>query len=238
MLRLLGLAISIGIADSLNPSTIGPALYLATGDRPRRQVVHFTAGVVVVYFLGGALLLLGPGQLLLSILPHPSHQVRYIIEVGVGTALLAGALLLWENRRHLVKRDAPDVPAQGKSSALLGASITVVELPTAFPYFAVIAALVGSGVGAVRELVLLAVFNLFFIAPLLGLIGYLSVSGERSRLQLARAREFLNRNWPQVLAVLLMLAGIFVLFLGITGLGSRGHGRFGRIMRRLHHIVP
>ena len=33
MLRLIGLMISIGFADSLNPSTIAPAMYLAT-DRP------------------------------------------------------------------------------------------------------------------------------------------------------------------------------------------------------------
>ena len=31
MLRRVGVAISVGLADSLNPSTVGPALYLATG---------------------------------------------------------------------------------------------------------------------------------------------------------------------------------------------------------------
>ena len=30
MLRRVGVAISVGLADSLNPSTVGPALYLAT----------------------------------------------------------------------------------------------------------------------------------------------------------------------------------------------------------------
>ena len=34
MIRLIGLCISIGLADSLNPSTIAVALYLATGERP------------------------------------------------------------------------------------------------------------------------------------------------------------------------------------------------------------
>ena len=238
MLRLLGLAISIGVADSLNPSTIGPALYLATGERPRRQVVHFTAGVFGVYFVGGALLLLGPGQLLLSILPHPSHQIRYVIEIGVGAALLTGALILWENRHRLVDRDPPGVPVRGRSSALLGASITALELPTAFPYFALIAALVGSGIGPLPGIALLAVFNVFFIAPLLGILFCLSFFGDRARLVLGRAREFLNDHWPQVLATLLLLAGVFVLLLGITGLGGRGHGRFGRIMRRIRHIVP
>ena len=34
MLRRIGVAISVGLADSLNPSTVGPALYIATGRKP------------------------------------------------------------------------------------------------------------------------------------------------------------------------------------------------------------
>ena len=48
MIRLLGLVISIGIADSLNPTTIAPALYLASGRHPRRQVAEFTLAVFAV----------------------------------------------------------------------------------------------------------------------------------------------------------------------------------------------
>ena len=54
MVRLVGIVISIGLADSLNPTTIAPALYLATGERARGRVAEFTAGVFAVYFLGGA----------------------------------------------------------------------------------------------------------------------------------------------------------------------------------------
>ena len=51
MFRLVGLVVSIGLADSLNPSTIAPALYLATGEHPRTRVTEFTFGVFVVYFV-------------------------------------------------------------------------------------------------------------------------------------------------------------------------------------------
>ena len=46
MLQLIGVAVSIGLADSLNPSTIGPALYLATLEHGLGQVLRFTAGAV------------------------------------------------------------------------------------------------------------------------------------------------------------------------------------------------
>ena len=35
MLRLIGMVLSIGFADSMNPSTIAPGIYLAVGERAR-----------------------------------------------------------------------------------------------------------------------------------------------------------------------------------------------------------
>ncbi len=53
MLRLIGLVVSIGIADSVNPTTIGPALYLSTSEGARMKVIEFTGAVFAVYLLGG-----------------------------------------------------------------------------------------------------------------------------------------------------------------------------------------
>src|ERR1700757_2538904 len=104
MIRLIGLAVSIGLADSLNPSTIVPALYLATGEHPRQRVLQFTVGVFVVYFVGGAAIALGPGELLLSLVPHPSHTTRYVLEVVVGVAILIAGVVLWHQRARLGDR--------------------------------------------------------------------------------------------------------------------------------------
>ena len=145
MLRLLGLMISIGLADSLNPTTIAPALYMATGDKARSRVIWFTASVFGVYFLGGALIAIGPGQLIRALVPHLPRAVQFSVEIAVGVALMISAALLWRNRHRLCARGLPAVNPRRRSSALLGATITAVELPTAFPYFAAIAAILASG---------------------------------------------------------------------------------------------
>ena len=134
-------------------------------------MAQFTAGVFAVYFLGGAAIAVGAGQLIRPLLPHPHHHITSIIEIAVGTAMIAAAAMIWRHRATLARRDPPDFDPQGKSSWVLGASITAVELPTAFPYFAAIAAIVGSGLGPVRDLVLLLLFNVCFVLPLLGIIG-------------------------------------------------------------------
>jgi hypothetical protein len=62
--------------------------------------------------------------------------------------MLGVAGFLWSRRQHLPHREAPATNPEGRSSVILGAAITAVELPTAFPYFA---AIVGSGIGTTRQ---------------------------------------------------------------------------------------
>jgi cytochrome c biogenesis protein CcdA len=237
MLRLIGLMISIGFADSLNPTTIAPALYLAANEKnPRNQVAEFTIAVFAVYLLGGLAVALGPGQLLLALVPRPSKHLGYLLEIVAGVAMLTAGAFLWSYRKQLAKRDPPEVKADRRSSAILGATITAVELPTAFPYFAAIAAVVGSGQDVVRQVILIVLFNVCFIAPLLGIIATLTFAGPNAVRFLARGREFLERRWPVVLAVLALVAGVFVTLLGVTGLASTHHNDFGTFSRRLRGL--
>jgi cytochrome c biogenesis protein CcdA len=237
MLRVTILAITIGLADSLNPTTIGPALYLAAGRDARRHVVQFTLSVFAVYLAGGIIIALGPGQLLLSLVPHPSRRVSYILEVVAGVALLTGAAFLWAYRHQLMRRKVPTPKADGKSSAVLGATITAVELPTAFPYFAVIAAIVGSGLAIPQQVVLLVLFNICFVAPLVVIVVIVAFAGERANAMLISVREKLETHWPAALATLFLLAGVFVTLLGATGLAGMGHGHFGHFARRVRHFL-
>jgi cytochrome c biogenesis protein CcdA len=238
MLRLVGLVVSIGLADSLNPTTIAPALYLATGgERSRAQVAEFTFGVFAVYLLGGAIIALGPGQLILDLVPNPSIKARHIIETIAGGALILAAAWLWRHRKRLCEQRLPAPRGDGRSSVILGATITAIELPTAFPYFAAIAAIVGSGLDPARQLVLLLLFNVCFVLPLLGIMVTLTFGGEQAQRLLTIGRNFLQRYWPVVLAGLLFLAGVFIILLGITGLAQTGHNRLGRLMRRFRHLL-
>ncbi len=237
MVRLLGVVVSIGLADSLNPTTIAPALYLASGKHARKQVTEFTLGVFFVYLLGGTVIALGPGQLLLALVPHPDSEDKHVIEIIAGVAMLVAAALLWIHRDRLADRKLPKVDPEGKSSAILGATISAVELPTAFPYFAAIAAIVGSGLNPAKQFSLLVVFNVCFILPLVGIGATLWFAGSHAKPLLSIGRNFLERNWPVILASLALIAGLFVITLGATGFAAHSHSRFGRFLRRFRHFL-
>jgi cytochrome c biogenesis protein CcdA len=244
MLRLLGLVISIGLVDSLNPSTIGPALLLAAGERPRRRVLLFTAGTFAVTLLGGLILTVGPGQAIVSLVPRPDATVRYILETIAGAAMLVAGALLWRRRERIRQRAQEPSARPGRrlsgvarKPTLVGATIAVVELPTAFPYFAVIAAIVGSGFGLTRQILLVVIYNVCFVSPLLGIVALLAVFGERAVQILARARDYLRTRWPVVVAMIAFVAGAFVITLGITGLTSQAPGQVGSVSRRVRHLI-
>ena len=236
VLRLIGIAISIGLADSINPSTIAPALFLASGERPRQAVTQFTLGVFAVYFVGGVLIAIGPGELLLDVIPKPSHLAKQVLEIIAGVVMFAVGAFLWRRRAKLNQHDPPAPRAEGRSSALLGAGITAVELPTAFPYFAVIATVVGSDRGLLREFIVLVIFNVCFVLPLLGIIIALWVFGDKATERLAQLRDMLYRRWPVLLAVVAFVAGAIAITLGATGIAARVHGHFGRFFRRVHRL--
>ncbi len=179
MIRLLSLVVSIAFADSLNPSTIGPGLYLASGSGPRTALIQFTTAVFAVNFLGGAVIALGPGQAVLALVPHTGHTARYILELIAGVVMLVGAAILWRRRTKLARHELPSPSAEGKSSFLLGLTIAGVELPTAFPYFAAIAAIVGSGLGVASQVIALAVYNIVFVLPLILMVITIMVAGDR-----------------------------------------------------------
>jgi cytochrome c biogenesis protein CcdA len=221
LLELVGLVVSVGLADSVNPTTVGPALYLATGPAPVRHVLAFTAGVFGVFLAGGLLIALGSGEVLLSLVPHPSATTKHLVELVAGATLIVAGILLWLKRRTLAARPLPGRKLSGGSAFLLGAGISVVELPTAIPYLAVIAAVVGSGASVVERIELLAIFCAVFCAPLLAIVVIVLVAGERAKRPLERAGDLMQAHWPEMLAALLLVTGIAFAVVGGVGLGRR-----------------
>jgi cytochrome c biogenesis protein CcdA len=216
--RLIGAVVSVGLADSLNPSTVGPALLLATGPRRVLRVLQFTAGVMSVNLVIGLILLIGPGRALIGLIPHPQRHIRHVIEIVAGAFLLVCAAVLWSGRRSLARKELPMRNAGSGSALVAGASIAAVELPTAVPYFAVIATIVASSASIPGEIGLLVAYNVAFALPLLAMVGVLLLARDRAGGLLERGGTWVQRRWPVVLAGLLLLVGGGLIVVGGAGL--------------------
>ncbi len=221
MLELLLVVGSLGLADSLNPSTIVPGFFLATQPHARIHLIGFTLGVFGVSMLGGLILVIGPGQLLLDLVPKPGHGTRAILELVGGVVALVGAALLWRiRRRGFGSEPDPAKKGSGRSSLLLGAGIMALELPTAIPYFAAIALIIGSGRSLAAQLTVLGVYNVLFVLPLLVVLAAHLIAPQRTERALQPVGMWLRRHALLLLAIFVAVVGVVLIGLGIRGLAT------------------
>lgn len=218
MQHALAIVAGIAVVDSANPATIVPALYLAAGPNGVKSLAGFLIGFVGANLALGAAIVLGPGQAIKNHIPHASDHTRYLIELTVGGLILLAAAALWWQRERVSHQVAAGTKHLDRNSILLGAGIAVVEIPTALPYFAAIAVIVASREPVLTQVLLLAVFNLFFVLPVIVLLVLRAFAGERSQAWLLRMRGKID-GWLATLAPALVAAvGLVLVAIGAFGL--------------------
>jgi cytochrome c biogenesis protein CcdA len=221
MLKLAVTVVGIGLADCINPSLIGGELFVATGERPRHKAIAFTVAAWTVTFVFGLAFALGLGDLILALVPKPGRTVKYGLITAAGVVLVVGGALVWVRRGTLVSKEASnDRHDSHRPAALMGAGIAGLELLTAFPYFAAIAIIVGSGVSNAGRLFLLILYCVIYALPLIVIAVLIAVMGERADRILGPVGSWLSAHWPAVVAPFSAAFGIGVLAFGIIGLSS------------------
>ncbi len=218
MKELVVLVLGIALADGLNPSTVAPALVLATRRRGALLVAMFAAGVFAPSFAAGVLVVIGPGRALLALLPHISPSTKHLLEIAGALALAVLAVILWIHRGKVTSGMKRDPPGGAFGAAGLGAGIMLAELPTAIPYFAALAAIVGSSASLLVQLELVALFNVAVILPLLAIVGVLLLAGRRSQRLLDLTRGALDRYIGVVLPIAVGLLAVALFVTGVVGL--------------------
>ena len=171
--------------------------------------------------MSGLALALGLGDLILSLVPKPGTTVKYALIAAAGIVLMVGGAVVWIRRRALVSAEASDDRREShRPATLMGAAIAGLELLTAFPYFAAIAMIVGSGVSNAGKLSLLVLYCVIYTLPLIAIAVLIAVMGERAERILGPAGDWLSAHWPVVVAPLTAAFGIGVLAFGLVQLSS------------------
>jgi cytochrome c biogenesis protein CcdA len=209
VLKLAIAVVAIALPDCINPSLIGAELFVATGPDPRRRTVAFTLAAFAVTFAVGLALSLGLGDLILSVLPKPGRTLKYSLIAAGGLVLVVGGTVVWIRRKALASSEpTADRGRSHGSAGMLGAGIAGVELLTAFPYFAAIALIVGSGVSNASKLSLLILYCVVYTLPLIAIAALFVVMGRRAERVLQPVGDWLMTRWPVVVGPLTAAFGI------------------------------
>lgn len=221
MLKLVVAVVAIALPDCINPSLIGGELFVATGPRPRRRTAAFTIAAWTVTFLFGVAFALGLGDLILSLVPKPGATLKYSLIAAAGLVLVIMGTGIWIRRQALARSEATQsLHKSHGSSVLIGAGIAGLELATAFPYFAAIAMIVGSGVSDAAKLSLIALYCVVYALPLIAITAIVALKGDRAERILQPVGDWLFAHWPAIVAPLTAAIGIGLLALGIVHLSS------------------
>lgn len=220
MLALALAVVGIAVPDSLNPTLIIGALYLALADHPFRRTLAFTVAAFLVTLAGGLAVALGLGDLIRSLVPALHPTVKWTVLLVVGVGLVCGAAVLWWKRDSVVEsepgsRQAAEHPAAGGGSALvMGASIAGVEFLTAFPYFAAIAMVLGASVSTGGKVFLILLYNVVYVSPLIAVVIVCGVMGQAGAKRLAPVADWIATRWPIVVAPLIGVVGLVLAVYG------------------------
>jgi cytochrome c biogenesis protein CcdA len=209
---------SLGLADSINPVTILIAIYLASTRDPRRRLAGLVLGVFTAYLLGGMLLLFASDELLHGVgggieVPHAD-----LVNVVAGAVAIVVSAFVWAHRARLRRTRPPEWALRPGSALVLGAAVTAIDLPTAFPYFGAVAVVVTSGASLVGQILLLVLFNALYVLPLaLVLLAHVAF-GDRCEPALAKARAGMERLAAPLLSGLTLSGGCVLVARGASGL--------------------
>jgi cytochrome c biogenesis protein CcdA len=210
---------ALALVDSINPSAIVVTLYLLSRERVPAQVAVYVAAIFVTYLTLGTVMMSGIDALLPSLPQTGSGRLVLIVQGVIGLAMLLYAI-----RPPMTTTSAPrGEPSASTYTALavLGVTVTAMELPTAVPYFGAIALLTSADLPIAQWLPLLVLYNaIFVLPPILLLVGHIVV-GRRLDARYAQIRERLEAGARETMLWIFGLVGGALLVTSVVEYAAR-----------------
>jgi cytochrome c biogenesis protein CcdA len=201
--------LALALVDSINPSAIAVTLCLLAQGRTATHVAIYIAAVFVTYLGLGATMMLGIDVAVPNVRALAQSRLGLIVQSLIGLAMLVYAM-----RAPAFSRSRPRTEPQAANLAalaLLGVTVTGMELPTAVPYMGAIAILTAADLSTARWLLLLVGYNtIFVLPPVLLLAGHL-VAGRRMVERYAALRARLQAGAHQTMLWVLGVVGSVLL---------------------------
>jgi cytochrome c biogenesis protein CcdA len=206
------------LIDSLNPATIATMMILLPLVKKKWHSLIFITGTFVVYFSSGFLVFVGVDKYLKSIITEVLTKFSLylgVIELAIASALLIiGIIKSYKLARRIINKEQShkdyiaSVVKMVNPLALivLAISSTLMDIPTAIPYFGFIGILSTSNTNILTAVVLFTFYCFVYVLPMLILyLIFAFFQGERFNKIETTFRNAINKASEYLLPIMLLL---------------------------------
>ena len=205
MFRLIPIFIPILITDIINPVLFAAVLYGLGSRRPYLNSVLMLLGWFLAYFITGVGLALGL-ETIATFLKNP-RPIDFYIETVVALLLIWLAIRIMRTGERQKKK--PEFEAAASLTALgsfgTGASINLIGMPFAIPYFAALDQILKADIDWPSSLAALLIYNMLYIFPFGLMILIRRLYQEQSDILFNKINHWMDRISAVVMPLLLFL---------------------------------
>jgi len=208
MLDLLPVFLPILLADIINPVLLAAVIFALGNRKPILFSTMLLTGWLVVYFGSGIVIAIGL-ESIMSFLSNP-RPIDFYIELIVAVLLVwFGIKFLLQKKEKSTKQNFEDKNTLSASGAfVIGASINLIGMPFAIPYFAVLDQILKADLGWTASLFTLLIYNLLYILPFVVLIVIKLTMGKKSDQLLQTINNWMEKIGRILLPLMMILGGI------------------------------
>ncbi len=207
MFELIVTSIPILVSDILNPVLLAGVIFGLGSRRPFLNSTLLLMGWFVTYFAAGILLALGLDAIT-DFLKNP-RPIDFVVETVLGLLLIGlGVYVARSGQRPKSKKEFDDANTLSAGTSFgIGASINLIGMPFAIPYFAVLGQILKADLDWMGALMVLLIYNLLYVLPFSLLIFIRLIYRQESDALFKSISDGMERLSGVVMPILLFLLG-------------------------------
>ncbi|MEH7460063.1 GAP family protein [Bacillus sp. JJ1127] len=201
----------LALLDTLSPATLGVTVYLLLTDKEKltKRLLVYLLTIAGFYFAVGVSLMLGLDFLLEIISGVFQNRIVSWTFFIIGVILFIASF-------YVPTKKSSDLPAPKSKSILsmvaLGFTTSLIEVGTAFPYFAAIGIMTTSNLSWVEWSSILAGYNFIMVLPSLVLFLFYLLFGRCMQTSLEKLRVKIANNTGSALSWIMCIVGLILIF--------------------------
>ena len=207
MFELIVTSIPILVSDVLNPVLLAGVIFGLGSRRPFLNSTLLLLGWFVTYFAAGILLALGLDAIIdFFKTPRP---IDFVIETVLGLLLIGlGVYVVRSGQRHKKGREFDDADTLSAGTSFwIGASINLIGMPFAIPYFAFLGQILKADLDWMGALMVLLIYNLLYVLPFSLLIFIRLIYRQESDVLFKSISDAMESLSAILMPILLFLVG-------------------------------